>query len=82
MWKIHDNGSHPCYNMKNVKSNYETLLLLRDIWKRFPTKGKYNDYEDVRDLKQGIQRVGLNLMNLPEMRFLKSLKNHIFLVSL
>lgn len=55
MWKIHDDGSHPCYNMQNVKSNYKMLLLLRDIWKRFPTKGKYNDYEDVRELKQGIR---------------------------
>ena len=55
MWKIHDDGTHPCYNMKNVKSNYEMLLLLRDMWKRFPTKGKYNDYEDVKDLKQGIR---------------------------
>ena len=55
MWKIYDDGSHPCYNMKNVKSNYETLLLLRDMWKRFPIEGKYNDYEDVIDLKRGIR---------------------------
>lgn len=68
MWKIHDDGSHPCYNMQNVESNYKTLLLLRDIWKRFPTKGKYNDYEDVKDLKQGIRIYFKNEAQKPERR--------------
>lgn len=55
MIKIYDDGSHPCHNMKDVKNNYEMLLLLRDMWKRFQIKGKYNDYEDVKDFKQGIR---------------------------
>ena len=55
MWKIHDDGSHPCYNMRDVRINYNVLLDLKDMWKHFPIKGKYNDYEDVKDLKQGIR---------------------------
>ena len=69
---IHDDGKYPCFNMKNVRNNYEMLLILRDMWKRFPTKGKYDDYSDVKDLKQGIRIYFKNDARKPERRVFDS----------
>lgn len=83
MWKIHDDGSHPCYNMRDVRMNYNVLLDLKDMWKRFPIKGKYNDYEDVKDLKQGIRIYFKNQSQKPERRvFDADYNGAIFLIEL
>ena len=61
---IHDDGKFPCFNMEDVKRNYNLLLLHKELWGKF----HYKDNETVKGLKRSIRIYFKNQSRKPETR--------------